>query len=161
MEVFAFADDFGKLSSHMAGSSMMMMGCLRRCSLGRWDLDECSRVRCNHLARETDSRALARLSHDSTKEWRFKCVAPGYLSARRPGGQVKRYPMNAETSPKQVSCGPPKEETSAGVPKMQSLALRIGGDDLRPLSTNNREGDRKHSGGVRCEGQRGDKNRAH
>lgn len=35
--------------------------------------------------------------------------------------------MNAETSPKQVSCGPPKEETSAGVPKMQSLALRIGG----------------------------------
>lgn len=127
MEVFAFADDFGKLSSHMAGSSMMMMGCLRRCSLGRWNLDECSRVRCNHLARETDSRALARLSHDSTKEWRFKCVAPGYLSARRPGGQVKRYPMNAETSPKQVSCGPPKEETSAGVPKMQSLALRIGG----------------------------------
>ena len=35
--------------------------------------------------------------------------------------------MNADTSLKQVSSGPPKEEISAGIAKTQSLALRIGG----------------------------------
>lgn len=69
--------------------------------------------------------------------------------------------MNAETSPKQVSCGPPKEETSAGVPKMQSLALRIGGMTCDHCPPTIEKAIANIRGGVRREGQRGDKNRAH